>query len=223
METNNENYIVGLSGRRGSGKDTFAQLIHFCDLKFNYPGYWGEKTFDFFLNGDHTWKSIWTNRSFAKKLKEVSALITGFPDQYSQDGKATFLPDWGMTIGQIQQKIGTDAIRHGLHDEAWIIACFIDIGKGEKAIITDMRFPNEMEAIENRGGITIRIDGDPKNQQGDGKRDDNHPSETSLDDADFDIHVINNSTLKDLEEKAKIVLELIPRYSRKNFPKTIIL
>lgn len=201
--------LVGISGRRGSGKDTFAQLIHFSDLKATYPGYWGEKTFDFFLNGKHTWVSSWETHYFAKKLKEISALLTGFEDQYSQKGKTTFLPEWGMTVGQVQQKLGTDAIRNGLHDQAWILACFAGINPNTNTQITDMRFPNEMEAIKNRDGITIRIEGDPMKQQGDGTRDDSHISEVSLDNVDFDIKIYNNGTLEQLEKVAVKVLSAI--------------
>jgi hypothetical protein len=221
---NDKNYILGISGRRGAGKDTFAQLIHFCDLKRTYPGIWGKRTFAFFQDGDtHSWGSDWTTRFFAKKLKEIAAQLTGFADQYSQAGKTTFLPEWGMTVGEIQQKLGTDAIRNGLHDQAWILACFADIREDENTLITDMRFPNEMGAVKKRGGITVRIDGDPKKQQGDGTRDDNHPSETSLDNADFDVRIINDGTLAELEEKAMILLDMIPHYSREIYPETIVI
>jgi predicted AAA+ superfamily ATPase len=223
MLHNDNNYMLGISGKRGAGKDTFAQLIHYCDLKRTYPKVWADKTFDEFQNGDHTWKSDWESRFFAQKLKKIAAFLTGHEDQYTQAGKTTFLPEWGMTVGEIQQKLGTDAIRNGLHDQAWILACFADIREDENTLITDMRFPNEMGAVKNRGGITVRIDGDPKKQQGDGTRDDNHPSETSLDNADFDVRIINDGTLAELEEKALILLDMIPHYSRDIYPETIVI
>jgi hypothetical protein len=88
-------------------------------------------------------------------------------------------------------------------------------------IITDMRFPNEMNAIRNHG-ITIRINREIKinfsddtvtaaeislnalakiNQTGI-----YHPSETALDNAEFDYTIENNGTLEDLIEKVKQIL-----------------
>lgn len=66
-------------------------------------------------------------------------------------------------------------------------------------IITDMRFPNEMKAIKDRGGITIRIErlGQPVN---------NHPSETSLDDATFDYVVNNDGSIDELVEMVQNIL-----------------
>lgn len=61
-------------------------------------------------------------------------------------------------------------------------------------IITDMRFPNEMEAVRSRGGITVRVNrakAVPRIHQ-------LHESETALDGAQFDYTIDNNGTLKDL-------------------------
>ena len=50
-------------------------------------------------------------------------------------------------------------------------------------IITDMRFPNELEAVKSRGGLTIRVNLIGNEDTGD------HESETALDDASFDVTI----------------------------------
>jgi len=79
-------------------------------------------------------------------------------------------------------------------------------------IITDCRFPNECEAIKQRGGIIIRVERKPFNRVGGMKRnkqlleqikEDTHPSETSLDNYEFDHVIDNNSDIPSLIEKVK--------------------
>ena len=63
-------------------------------------------------------------------------------------------------------------------------------------IISDLRFKNELQAIKDRGGITIRVNRlNSTNQNGHtyiNKKDRTHPSETALDDATFDYIIDNN-------------------------------
>lgn len=88
-------------------------------------------------------------------------------------------------------------------------------------IITDMRFPNEMEAIKSRGGITIQVlrtlsysdntisfAEDQSNQMEafKNKTDVFHPSETALDDAVFDYIIKNDGTIEELVVKVKGIL-----------------
>ena len=68
-------------------------------------------------------------------------------------------------------------------------------------IITDMRFPNELEAVKKKGGITIRVNRPDLEQN-------NHPSETSLDSATFDF-IINND--KDIEHLINEVREILKK------------
>lgn len=68
-------------------------------------------------------------------------------------------------------------------------------------IITDMRFPNEMEAVELREGVTIKVVR-PGTAVG------THPSETALDDAYFDHVISNDGTIEDLIEKVRQVLTI---------------
>ena len=79
-------------------------------------------------------------------------------------------------------------------------------------IITDVRFPNECEAIKQRGGIVIRVERKPFNRAGgmEGNKqfseqikEDTHPSETALDNYKFDYVIENNSDIPSLIEKVK--------------------
>lgn len=121
-----------------------------------------------------------------------------------------------MTVREFLQKLGTEGLRTGLHRNVWVNALFADYVP-EKAyvggvlnrygqtvkeplvektypnwIITDMRFPNEAQAVKDRGGITVRIDrpGNPTKVSG-------HESEVALDDWNFDVRVVNNGKVDD--------------------------
>lgn len=85
-------------------------------------------------------------------------------------------------------------------------------------IITDVRFPNEVQAIKDRGGIVIRVNR-PETWKSTGcvimdmssndrSKDvvikyTEHPSETALDDYEFDIVVENDGSIEELVEKVK--------------------
>lgn len=122
-----------------------------------------------------------------------------------------------MTVRELLQKLGTDAMRDNLHENVWVNALFADYVprlQFEKSfhgmkgavpveepnwIITDMRFPNEMDAVYKREGITIRVVR-PGTAVG------THPSETALDNEEFDYEIINDGTLEELIEKVKTIL-----------------
>lgn len=72
-------------------------------------------------------------------------------------------------------------------------------------VVTDMRFPNEMQAVKDKGGITIRINR-PRVVLGGGDNLYEHESETALDNAEFDYVVDNNGTIEDLIEKIKEIM-----------------
>lgn len=238
--------LIGISGRAGSGKDTVGDIIQYLtsekDDRLSF-----EEWKKLALNN-----SYWANKKFAGKLKTIASLLSGaniedFEDQEFKKGRMT--SDWGMTYREFLQKLGTEAMRDGLHENVWVNALFADY-KGRKTkihqltpvkqdfivdtypkwIITDMRFPNEMEAIEERGGITIRVvrEHDIKVQRS-GNSDDYviekfdktnpkhaalklaessrlHPSETALDDAEFHYTIENDGTLEELIEKVKRLL-----------------
>ena len=176
--------IIGLSGKLGSGKDTVADIIS-----------------DYILI---------ERKSFAYKVKQITAILTGttIEQNLTREGKNIFIPAWKMTLGEMQQKVGTECIRDTLNQDAWVIALFADINNdGRHYVITDARFENEANAIKMRGGILIRINGDPANIRRDSTRDLNHPSETSLDSyPHFDYVIDNNGTIEDLKSQVISIL-----------------
>ena len=123
-----------------------------------------------------------------------------------------------MTVREFLQKLGTEAIRDGLHKNAWVNALFADYKYQHTSqagplecfpnwIITDVRFPNEAKAIKDRGGIVVRIErmksADLKDGPGGTQL---HPSETSLDDWKFDYIINNNGSLEQLLGATKTLL-----------------
>lgn len=151
----------------------------------------------------------------------------------NQEFKKTYLgPEWNwsgaissdvpITVREFLQRLGTEAIRDNIHPDAWVNALFTDY-KGKKDyegldfptddspikiiypnwIITDVRFPNEAQAIKNRAGIVIRVNRDwPANDE----LNKLHLSETSLDDWEFDWVIENNGSIEELIERVKEML-----------------
>lgn len=141
----------------------------------------------------------------------------------------TYVMSNNPTYRELLQVLGTEAMRNVLHENVWVNALMADykgIYKGLPSeytpgknltypnwIITDMRFPNEMDAVKAKGGITIRVNG-MYVRQGDGKatrtysETGEHPSETALDDHKFDYVIDNNGSISDLIDKVKNILTL---------------
>jgi hypothetical protein len=272
--------IIGINGKIGSGKDTVGRIIQYLTSESGNSNSSRHRTYEEFLkrgggsnlrNFDQHYVSDWEIKKFAGKLKTIASLLTGIPIEKFEDQefKKTYLgeewnspynipfsgPDFvehdgGMTVRTLLQKLGTEAMRDGLHENVWVNALFADyriipakfedLKEGEDIltkeweypnwIITDMRFPNEMKAVKERKGITIRVvrehdikvqhSGDPDDFHIEKFDNTNpkhvalklgqllnlHPSETALDDAEFDYEIINDGTIEDLIEKVKEIL-----------------
>ena len=123
-----------------------------------------------------------------------------------------------LTPRKLLQLLGTEAGRQILHPNIWINALFADYNPKFKGveydnlnkyypnwIITDVRFPNEAQAIKDKSGILIRINRNNFFYDEDGKKClliNNHLSETALDDyKDFDHIIENNGSIEDLITK----------------------
>ena len=107
-----------------------------------------------------------------------------------------------MTAREFLQYFGTDVCRR-IRPDIWTSSCLKRILSSgtDFAIVPDVRFPNEVEAIQKAGGKVIRLTRKPFQ--------DSHSSETSLNSKDemFD-HVLDNSE-KDLHETNLALMEVL--------------
>ena len=138
--------IIGICGFIGSGKDTAA----------NY------------LVAKHDFK----RDSFAGALKDAIATIFGW-DRELLEGLTPEARSWReqvdlwwanrlrmphLTPRWVLQYWGTDVCRKGFHDDIWIAALENRLKQRTgHSVISDVRFPNEVQAIRNAGGIVIWV------------------------------------------------------------------
>ena len=63
-----------------------------------------------------------------------------------------------LTPRWVLQYWGTDVCRNNFHNDIWVASVEYKILKSvEDIVITDCRFDNEVSAIKNAGGITMRV------------------------------------------------------------------
>jgi hypothetical protein len=138
--------IVGISGFQGSGKDTIADYLQ------NIYGF--------------------KRDSFAATLKDAVAAVFGW-DRELLEGRTTESRAWRETVDPwwanrlnmptltprlVLQKWGTEVARKSWHDDTWIASLEYKLTKAHNDIvITDVRFPNEIRAVKDAGGIVIRV------------------------------------------------------------------
>lgn len=179
--------LIGLSGYARSGKDTAAEVL--------------VEQYGF------------TRIAFADKLREVLYKLnpvvgfqgnvykmTTFParvqdviDQHGWDGyKET---EYGAEIRSLLQRLGTEAGRETLWDSIWVDAALANLSPEGKYVVTDCRFPNEAQAVLDKGGEVWRV-----SRRGVGPAN-LHPSETSLDGWSFDKQLINDSSKEEFVEQ----------------------
>jgi len=185
--------VIGISGKIGSGKDAFADL--------------------FIEHVIQEYGPIFENKKFAYNLKKIVSILAGVPmeDVLSREGKLKYLEDWGMTIGEMQQLVGTEAVRNNIHNDAWVLSLFGTYEEDQDYwIVTDVRFKNEAKIIKEKGGILIRLEGDPLNSKAGDDRNMTHQSEIDLDDyVGFDYVYQNVPPISKLEEFVKIIAKKV--------------
>lgn len=113
-----------------------------------------------------------------------------------------------MTAREVMQFVGTEIFRK-MHGPVWAQSTVNRVVKENSAfaVITDCRFPNEVEAVQKVGGKVIRFLRNPL--------EDNHESETSLDPENFEQDkfdaIIDNSEMK-IGEQNKALYEYLSQW-----------
>jgi hypothetical protein len=199
--------IIGVCGFIGSGKDTLADyLVNFHEFR---------------------------RESFASTLKDAVAAVFGW-DRTMLEGRTKEAREWReqvdpwwaerlsmptLTPRWVLQYWGTEVCRKAFHDDIWIASLENKIRNSkDDVVISDCRFPNEIQAIKDAGGQIIWVQrGDlPEwydvalaSNQGHNwafqelKMRKIHASETAWVGTEFDSIIDNNGTIDELYKQAR--------------------
>ena len=138
--------IIGVCGFIGSGKDTIAD----------------------YLVGFHGYR----RDSFAGTLKDAVAAVFGW-DRELLEGRTPEARAWREQVDQwwanrlnmpnltprwVLQYWGTEVCRKAFHDDIWIAALEARLSRrSDDTVISDVRFPNEIQSIRNAGGKIVWV------------------------------------------------------------------
>ena len=165
--------IIGFAGKAGAGKDYAARMVADMFAERNVKTY-----------------------KFADPMKQFCKAVFDWTEDHT-DGDLKEKEDANGICPRVAlQKLGTEWGRT-LHEDVWVDCCLRQIYRDsirrpekptsggftaswvnrrvDVALITDVRFTNECQAIQKHGGQVIFIDGGESATEHSG-----HPSETSL-------------------------------------------
>ena len=180
--------IIGIMGRKRSGKDTFASVL------VNEAGYTRVAFADPLRE-----VALATNPIVAASLVLPVGLITAphlreVIDALGWERAKDYVPE----VRGILPRLGR-AVR-GQDPDFWLDMGLRSFNEASgPVVVTDVRFPNEADAIRASGGRLVRI---VRPGQLD---DDADESEHALDDYEADTVVVNDAGIDKLEAAARIV------------------
>jgi len=191
--------IIGLAGFARSGKDELAKQlvanegfkrVAFADAMRNIL---------YALNPIIDTKTV--NMAPVINSAHVEIRVQEIVDEIGWERAKVEYPE----IRQLLQRLGTDGARAHLSDDIWVRTVLENNAETPRLVIPDVRFPNEAEEIQKRGGVIIRII-----REGYGAVN-GHISETAYADQDIILH--NDGTPDDLY---KNYVEAIQEWSGNN-------
>lgn len=182
--------IVGIIGKAGAGKDTIGE----------------------FLIEHYAFKNI----SLADRLKACVQVMFMVDDytMHNRDAREKPLkdfPEW--SVRKLLQFVGTELFRNNFDQDIWVKLLKKQIRESESnlIVVTDVRFPNEIEGImemsnsEDVEVYFIKVFRDGKDGHDVGI--DNHASEKY--DLDGDYIINNNGTILELYDKVSRIINSI--------------
>lgn len=185
--------IIGLTGVAGSGKDTVAELL-----------------------APYNFKRV----AFADPLRELLYKLNPAIDEEADpdvgSSRLAEIVDWfGWDVAkrsypeirELLQRLGAGG-RDVISSTVWINAALLKASgilvEGSNVVVTDVRYPNEIDAVRGYGGEVWRVV-----RPGTGPVND-HETETLLDKFDVDRVLVNNGTIDDLRiELGDMVADLL--------------
>lgn len=169
--------IIGFAGKKGAGKDTCAAYMQRCIVVG--------------MEGDNRITTL----AFATPLKRALSTIfyENFPE--TEEGKESDIPGFDFTWRYAAQHIGTDCLR-AMDTDIWVKHMQKELAWYSRqscthALITDVRFPNEVDLIQHLNGHVIYV-------MREGKDGDRHSSENAIGAMECDSVILNNGTKDEL-------------------------
>lgn len=160
--------LVSLSGFAGSGKDTAAEGL--------VAEGWVRVAFADKLKAIAYETNPWVKTNGAHMIRLAELIDSaGWDAAKEHDDVRRILQDLGL------------AARVHLGPDVWLNATFAELPPGANVVITDARFPNELNAVVTLGGLTVRIE-----RPGVGPANE-HPSESLWNEHEF--HAILHNKL----------------------------
>jgi hypothetical protein len=178
--------LVGLIGKKRAGKDTYAEVLTsrhgFTRVSFADPLRQAA------LQADPIVGPCSLPGELVPQYRRLSTVIEAIGWEVAKDtvpGVRAFLRTLGQAIREIQP-------------DFWLDAGLTKIAEtGSPVVVTDVRFPNEADAIAALGGTLVRIVR-PETEDGD-----LDVSETALDLYPEDVYVSNVGTVDRLRSQAE--------------------
>lgn len=164
--------LIGLTGAAGAGKGSVANV-----LVARY--------------GFH-------ELAFADPLYQAVSAITGMPVEWLKDrrNKEQPIPWIGKSPRELLQLLGTDFGRKMVKESLWVDRAMGAASECEKAVIADVRFDNEAEAVKDRGGVIWEVRRPTKSCLVGASA--AHESEAGVSRMFIDLFLPNDGTLEDL-------------------------
>lgn len=135
--------LVGMVGYAQAGKDTFARFLGYQRIAFadvlKAVAYGADPVVHAYVRYD--------GELILVHLREVV-------DEVGWELAKSEYPE----VRRFLQLLGTEGGRNNLGPNVWVDAAFKDYDPSVPTVFTDVRFPNEIEAIRSRGGVIARID-----------------------------------------------------------------
>lgn len=135
--------IVGLVGFIGAGKGTVGDLLRLHGYK--------QASFAGALKDTASQMFGWDRTLLEGDTDESRNFREQKDDFWSQRFGYDFSPRLAL------QLLGTEAGRNVFHEDIWIYALENRIRNHRNVVVTDTRFPNEIEFIRSKGGVIVEV------------------------------------------------------------------
>ena len=136
--------LIGICGLKGAGKDTIAKMMPI----------------------------EWKKMAFADTLKDITAMLFGW-ERFMLEGSTEQSREWRETVSNFWEKelgikgftprmalqmLGTEVFRNHFNQDIWVkVLKHRIINSNDNIVVTDVRFPNEVNMIKELGGKIVQV------------------------------------------------------------------